>query len=60
MKIAELRCKKCKAEYETLESVSRDSISCPACGGKELEYKVTNREFTGCSGGCKDCSSCKE
>lgn len=60
MKIAEVKCKNCKAEYETLESVPKEAITCPACGKKDIEYKVTDREFKGCGGGCKDCSSCKE
>jgi DNA-directed RNA polymerase subunit RPC12/RpoP len=59
MKIAEIKCKKCKAEYETLESVPKDAISCPGCGGKEIEYTITDREFSGCGGGCKSCKDCK-
>lgn len=60
MKIAAIKCKKCKAEYETLESVPREAISCPACGNKEIEYKVTDKEFSGCGGGCENCSSCED
>lgn len=61
MKIVELKCKGCNAEYETLESVPKDAISCPACGSKEIDYKVTDREFSGgCGGGCSSCSSCGE
>jgi Zn finger protein HypA/HybF involved in hydrogenase expression len=59
MKIVEIKCRKCKSKYETLESVPRDAITCPACGGKDLDYKVTEREFKGCGGDCNDCQECK-
>lgn len=58
MKIVELKCKKCKAEYETLATVPRDNLKCPACGAADFDFKETNREFKGCSGGCDSCSSC--
>jgi DNA-directed RNA polymerase subunit RPC12/RpoP len=59
MKIVEIKCKKCKAEYETLESIPKENIVCPACGNKKLEWNLTDREFSGCGGGCKNCSDCK-
>lgn len=59
MKIVELKCKHCKAKYETLESVPREAITCPACGKKDFSYKKTEREFKPeCSGSCQGCKSC--
>ena len=60
MKIVEVTCEDCKAVYETLESVPRDAIACPGCGSKKLKFTETDREFTGCSGGCGDCKSCED
>lgn len=60
MKIVELKCQNCKAEFETLESVPKKAFTCPGCGKKEFSYKVTDREFQGCGGGCDKCDSCKE
>lgn len=61
MKIIEVRCKGCKAVYETLESIPRDGLSCPGCGSQELTFKKTDKEFTPCSGSCNSCGgSCHE
>jgi len=56
MKIVEVKCNKCKAEYETLESVPKEAISCPGCESKDLTFTETDREFTSCGGGCGSCS----
>lgn len=61
MKIVEVKCKQCKAEYETLESIPREGIVCPGCGSKDLSFTETDREFGGCSGSCDSCGgSCSE
>jgi len=61
VKIVEITCKNCKAKFETLESMPKNMISCPSCDGKDLSFKVTEREFEGgCGGGCSDCSSCRQ
>lgn len=59
MKIVEVSCKQCQAEFEILESFPKELLACPACQSKELDQKITDREFSGCGGGCSDCSSCK-
>jgi len=58
MKIANLKCKKCKAEYETLESVPKENLVCPGCGTNDFDYKITDKDFEGCGGGCSSCDSC--
>jgi DNA-directed RNA polymerase subunit RPC12/RpoP len=58
MKIVEVKCKGCKAVYETLESVPKEAIACPGCGSKELSFKKTEKEFKGCAGSCGNCDSC--
>ncbi len=59
MKILEVKCKDCKAAYETLENIPRDGLACPACGSKELGFNKTDKEFNACSGGgCSTCDSC--
>jgi Zn finger protein HypA/HybF involved in hydrogenase expression len=60
MKIVELKCKNCHAEYETLESVPTEALKCPGCGKDEFDITKTDREFKGCGGGCSGgCDSCK-
>lgn len=59
MKIVEITCKKCKAKFETLESVPKNMLFCPSCQGKKLSFKTTEKEFEdGCGSGCSDCASC--
>lgn len=58
MKIVEVKCKDCAAEYEALESFPREMLACPACGSKKLEFKLTDKEFKGCGGSCSSCDSC--
>lgn len=60
MKIVEVKCNDCGALFETLESFPKEMIACIACESKNLEFKVTEREFEGCGGGCEGCTSCSE
>lgn len=62
MKIVEVTCKGCKAKFETLEGVPKNIISCPSCDSKDLNIKVTKKEFKGgCGGGpASNCSSLDE
>lgn len=61
MKIIEVKCNKCEAEYETLESIPKDAISCPGCNSKDLTFTETDKEFKSCDGSCSGCgSSCSE
>lgn len=60
MKIVEVLCEDCKAKYETLEGLPQEQMKCPGCGSAKLKFNPTEREFTGCGGGCTNCSSeCK-
>lgn len=59
MKIVELTCKNCKAQYETLENVSEETLKCPACGKADFDKKLTDQEFKGCGGSCSKCDSCE-
>jgi DNA-directed RNA polymerase subunit RPC12/RpoP len=56
MKIVEVKCNNCKAEYETLESIPKEAISCPGCESKDLTFTETDKEFNACGGGCSGCS----
>lgn len=58
MKIAEVQCKECKAKYEVLENFPKELLVCPACESKELDFKLTDKDFEGCGGGCSSCDSC--
>jgi Zn finger protein HypA/HybF involved in hydrogenase expression len=58
MKIVEASCKDCGASFEILENFPMELLVCPSCQSKEIELKPTDREFSGCGGGCDDCSSC--
>lgn len=60
MKIVEIKCQDCQAEYETLESLPKEGLKCPGCGSDKLNFTETDREFQGCSGSCGNCSSCEE
>lgn len=58
MKIVEVSCKNCKAKFEILENFPKDLLRCPSCESRDLVFKVTDREFKGCGGGCSSCDSC--
>ncbi len=59
MKIAKVKCKNCKAEFEVLENFPKDLLVCPGCESKEMDFEITEEEFTGCGGSCSGCSSCE-
>lgn len=59
MKVAEVVCKDCKAKYEVLENFPKELLACPACESKDLDFRLTKREFEGCEGSCSSCNSCE-
>lgn len=59
MKIIEIKCEDCKAEFEALEGFPQEMVSCIACQGKNLTFTPTEREFEGCGGNCNSCDSCE-
>lgn len=59
MKIVEVKCEGCEAEFETLDAFPKTEIKCPACGSEKLTFTETEKEFKGCGGGCDNCSSCE-
>ena len=59
MKIVEVKCQDCDAEYEILENFPREMLACPACKSKKLAFTNTDREFNGCGGSCSSCSTCE-
>ncbi len=58
MKIIEVKCRGCQAEFEILENFPKEFLSCPGCGGKELKLSPTEREFEGCESACLSCNLC--
>ncbi|HLC27499.1 MAG TPA: zinc ribbon domain-containing protein [bacterium] len=65
MPIYEYRCRSCENDFETLVMNSRAVVSCPGCGGHELERKLSIFGFQSsgkfsssiAGGGCGNCSN---
>jgi len=41
MPIYEYRCRKCGKDFELLVRSARDAVSCPDCGGKQVERQLS-------------------
>lgn len=59
MKIVEVTCTECEAQFETLDVFPKEEIKCPGCGATKLTFKETEKEFKGCGGSCGSCNSCE-
>jgi Zn finger protein HypA/HybF involved in hydrogenase expression len=58
VKIIAVECNGCEAKFEILENFPKELLACPACDSKDLKLTPTEKEFSGCGGGCDSCSSC--
>jgi putative FmdB family regulatory protein len=61
MPLYEFRCVKCGAEFEKLvRSATADKVTCPACGGSEVEQQFSSfASRAGTPSGSGGSSGCK-